>query len=210
MSNKFQSSTFVIDAVSKKVSLGDTVKRLRLKQAVTLEELSRRSGMSKSNISRIENGKISPTYDALCQISIGLGIDTQELFRSNDANKPTGRRSLTRAGDEKIIETPHYRLSIFCSDVTSRHFTMFSAEIKARSINEFASLMRHEGEEQIFVMEGAIVVYSDIYEPCRLEVGESIFFDSSIGHAVISVSEPDAKVIWTCSSSERLSSKLPT
>ncbi len=178
---------------------GDRLKRLRLDRGLTLDELSRQSNISKSNLSRIENNKISPTYDAISQIAHGLEIETQDLFKTKAKTKLRGWRSITRAGHEKIIETPQYRLSLLCSDIISKSFMMFLAEVKARSVTEFSSLVSHLGEEQIYVVSGKIELHTELYEPCIISEGESIFFDSTMGHAIISVSEENAQIVWTCS-----------
>ena len=40
------------------------------------------------------------------------------------------------------------------------------------------------------------MVYNDYYKPIKLSSGDSIYFDSSMGHALISTSDNDALVIW--------------
>lgn len=186
---------------------GRNVRKLRFEHSLTLDDLSRRSGLSKATLSRVENGKISPTYDAIVKIAAALDMETQELFRSDPKSKLRGWRSITYKGGERIVETPHYRLSLLCSDIVSKSFMMFAAEIKARSIDDFGSLVKHDGEEQIYVVSGSIQVYTELYEPVRLGVGESMFFDSSLGHAIISTSKKNAHVIWTCSSQLPLESQ---
>ena len=179
---------------------GRNVRKLRFEHSLTLDDLSRRSGLSKATLSRIENSKISPTYDAIVKIAAALDMETQDLFGSNTREKPRGGRSITYKGGERIVETPHYRLSLLCSEIVSKSFMMFAAEIKARSIDDFEALVPHDGEEQVYVVSGAIEVHTELYEPVRLGVGESMFFDSSLGHAIISTSKKNANVIWTCSS----------
>ena len=45
----------------------------RIAQHMTQEELSQKSGVRQSNISRIESGTSSPTIDTLSRIAAGLG-----------------------------------------------------------------------------------------------------------------------------------------
>ena len=49
-------------------------------------------------------------------------------------------------------------------------------------------------------MSGEIEVVTEFYAPARLAVGESIYFDSQMRHAVISVSKQDALVVWMATS----------
>ncbi len=59
------------------------VKEVREKKNYTLRQLTMISGVSKSTISKVENGKCSPTLDALEKIAIGLNAHITELFESD-------------------------------------------------------------------------------------------------------------------------------
>jgi quercetin dioxygenase-like cupin family protein len=63
-------------------------------------------------------------------------------------------------------------------------------------------LIRHGGEEWIYVTKGEIEVYSEFYQPERLQVGDSIYLDSRMGHAYISKSKGGAEVVSVCSAPE--------
>src|ERR1700760_4300977 len=76
--------------------LGRRVKRARLAQDLTLETASRLCGVSRSALSKIENGLMSPTFDVLQKIVRGLQIDLAELFGSASTPNANGRRALTR------------------------------------------------------------------------------------------------------------------
>ena len=58
--------------------------------------------------------------------------------------------------------------------------------------------VRHEGEELLLVLEGDVVVYTEEYEPLALTEGDSTYFDSTMGHAVVSTSKGDALILWVC------------
>lgn len=55
---------------------------------ITLRELERRSGISKSALQRIESGKTSPTLDQLDRIAIALNVNITYLYEWNkETNK---------------------------------------------------------------------------------------------------------------------------
>ena len=54
---------------------------VRLEKKLSQKELAKRTGMRQSNISRIENGKSSPTIATLQQIAVGLGKTLHIEFR---------------------------------------------------------------------------------------------------------------------------------
>ncbi|NKB79763.1 cupin domain-containing protein [Ochrobactrum daejeonense] len=70
--------------------------------------------------------------------------------------------------------------------------------MKARKLSDFKTLISHEGEVFLFVVGGTIMFHSDLYAPLRMEAGDSIYFDSKMAHAIISVSDEDADIIWVC------------
>ena len=53
----------------------ERVRALRFSKSMTLAELSARSGLPISTLSKIENGKVSLSYDKLQKLSVGLGTD---------------------------------------------------------------------------------------------------------------------------------------
>ncbi|WP_345725411.1 cupin domain-containing protein [Qipengyuania pacifica] len=73
----------------------------------------------------------------------------------------------------------------------------------AESASEFGDLVKHHGEEFIYVIEGAIEVHSEFYDPLVLEQGQSIYLDSSMGHAYVAAKGCDeAVVLGVCSSAD--------
>ena len=55
---------------------------VRTSKGFTLMELSKKSGIGKSTINNIENGKVSPTLFQLEMIAIALGVKITDLFES--------------------------------------------------------------------------------------------------------------------------------
>ena len=53
--------------------VGERLKTLRTKQNLSVRDLAEKTGINISNISRIENGKISPTIDVLDKLAKALG-----------------------------------------------------------------------------------------------------------------------------------------
>jgi hypothetical protein len=75
--------------------------------------------------------------------------------------------------------------------------------IRAKSAEEFGELVHHSGEEYIHVLEGAIKVFTEFYDPVVLTVGESIYIDSKMGHAYVTADGWDeAIVLGVCSSTD--------
>ena len=185
---------------------GSVLKSLRLANGWTLSEVSRRTGLPVSTLSKVENDKMSLSYDKLARISRGLEIDIGLLFASDGAAPPlslvTGRRSITRAGEGRVIETEPYEHVYPATDLLNKRFVPIVAEIRARSMSEFSELIRHPGEEYTFVLEGTVELHTDLYAPVTLEVGDSIYFDSGMGHVYLSAGPGRCRVLSICSGEE--------
>lgn len=184
---------------------GAVVKEERLRRGWTLADASERTGLTISTLSKVENDKISLSYDKLARLSQGLGIDISRLFGGGDLppqKSVVGRRSVTRRHEGRVIETPTYGHRYLAADLLSKSFIPVVAEIKIRSIEEFGDLVTHAGEEFAFVLEGAVDLYTAMYAPVRLNAGDSIYFDSAMGHAYIAASEGACRVLSICTGAE--------
>src|SRR5689334_20611358 len=80
------------------LDLARRVRALRGKSGLTLKELSARSGISISALSKLENGQLSPTYENIVRLAQGLAADITALFEDSVPAAVTGRRSITRKG----------------------------------------------------------------------------------------------------------------
>ena len=188
-----------------KAKPGSVLKGLRLANGWTLSEVSRRTGLPVSTLSKVENDKMSLSYDKLARISLGLDIDIGLLFSSEPSaplSLATGRRSITRAGEGRVIETEPYGHIYPATDILNKRFVPILAEVRAHSVSEFDELIRHPGEEYTFVLEGTIELHTDLYAPVTLEVGDSIYFDSGMGHVYLSKGPRPARVLTICSGDE--------
>lgn len=55
----------------------DELTSIRVKNKITMDELSLITGVSQKHISNIENHKATPTVETLNKIANGLGVDIQ-------------------------------------------------------------------------------------------------------------------------------------
>ncbi len=185
---------------------GAALRTLRMRKSWTLADVSERTGLPVSTLSKIENGKMSLTYDKLARISAGLEVDIAELFSPRVAiangGVPSGRRSITRAGQGQAIETDNYDHLYPASELLNKRFVPIVAELHARTLAEFGELIRHDGEEYTFVLDGTVEFHSELYAPVVLHKGDSIYFDSGMGHAYLAADAGPCRVLSICSGAE--------
>jgi transcriptional regulator with XRE-family HTH domain len=180
---------------------GAALRAFRRKQGWTLAEVNQKTGLPVSTLSRIETDQISPTYDQLSKLSVGLCIDMAQLLSGEmDDAKPvqTARRSVNRAGDGQILDTPMQSLRYLSVDLTNKQFAPIIGEIKARSLEEAGEFHRHNGEEFIFVVSGELELHSESYTPLRLRAGDSVYFDSGMAHAYVAVGKETCNILSIC------------
>ncbi|WP_248323215.1 helix-turn-helix domain-containing protein [Caballeronia sp. Sq4a] len=176
--------------------LGRRVRQARVAQDMTLETASRLCGVSRSALSKIENGLMSPTFDVLQKIVRGLRIDLGELFGNTSAPSASGRRALTRRNQGQRHAYRGYQMELLATELAHKAMLPFRIRISAHTLDAFDDWGRHEGEEFLYVISGSVCLYSELYAPTHLNAGDSIYFDSRTGHAAISTSEEDAEVLW--------------
>ena len=183
-------------AAAEAFHLGQRVRDIRTQAGLTLAAVALRAGLARSTLSKIENDQMSPTFEVLQRLSTGLGVDMDELLSPAREAGPTGRRSITRAGQGQIHETATYVHEFLCADLTHKHAVPSRTRIRARSIAEFPDWVRHEGDDFLLVLEGTVELHTEFYEPVTLGTGDSIYYDAQMGHLCVSVSKQDALVLW--------------
>jgi XRE family transcriptional regulator, regulator of sulfur utilization len=71
-----------MDEINQRVAA--SVRRVRQAQKLTLEELAKRSGVSRAMLSQIESLKVNPTIAVVWRISAGLGVPFADLLGQDE------------------------------------------------------------------------------------------------------------------------------
>jgi len=185
---------------------GAALRAIRTQRGWTLAEVSERTDLPVSTLSKIENDRMSLTYDKLARISSGLGVDISQLFMPQVVGMPgatvNGRRSITLSGQGQVIETDNYGHVYPAADFLNKRFVPVIAELRARTMEEFGEMIRHPGEEYAYVLEGVVEFHTELYAPVILRKGDSIYFDSGVGHAYLAADSGSCRVLSICSGPE--------
>ncbi|MFV0244861.1 MAG: helix-turn-helix domain-containing protein [Qingshengfaniella sp.] len=181
------------------LDLGARVRDLRKARGWTLEQAAQGAGLARSTLSKIENGQMSPTYDALKKLAQGLEISVPQLFTPPAAVQATGRMTVTPAGAGRMQATATYEHELLAGALSRKRMLPYRARIRARSFEEFNGWVRHDGEEFLLVLTGTIRLLTEFYEPVDMRRGDSAYYDAGMGHNVISTSPEDATILWVTS-----------
>jgi len=166
--------------------------RLRSHRAgrFTIDELSRRAGVSSGRISQIERGIANPSFETLWKLASALEVSIGSFFDGDEPESPlvvrkAERKRLVLAHDELDYEllTPNLQglLEVFIFSVPS------GFDNSRRPIS-------HRGEECIHVLEGTLVVNVGNNE-FVLEEGDSVTYESTVPHFVRNRSGHRARAI---------------
>jgi transcriptional regulator with XRE-family HTH domain len=172
----------------------------------TLKEMSQRTGIPLSTLAKVEHDRLTLTYDKLLQLSQRLNLRMSDLFSDADAASDTpitARRSIGRLSNAIRVNTPNYEYFYMCPELRRKRMVPTVTRVRAKSIEEFGELVHHPGEEYIYVLRGPIEIHTEFYEPILLQTGESIYIDSTMGHAYVAPDgSEDAMVLGVCASAE--------
>lgn len=76
--------------------VGEALAALREQQALSLDELSRRAGVSKSMLSQIERAQANPTVAVVWRLANALGVPLGDLLQSGAATTPPAITTVAR------------------------------------------------------------------------------------------------------------------
>lgn len=182
------------------IKLGKRLKEIRKSLGLTLEEVSKKTTLARSTLSKIENEQISPTFQVMQKLTTGLQIDIPQLFAPPKQVSATGRRDITRDGEGKAHPTSTYEHELLAFQLTNKKMMPFKSRVRARDFSEYSEWIRHDGEEFLLVLSGEICFFSEFYESVNLKEGDSVYYDANMGHMLTSLSEEDALILWITAS----------
>lgn len=169
-------------------TLGTLLRALRARQGWTLKQMSERSGIPVSTLSKVEHDRLTLSYDKLQQLSARLGMRMSELFAEDREETPqpvTARRSIGDQDQAVRVNTPNYDYYYLHTELRRKRMIPVGAVVRAKSLEEFGDLVRHAGEEFFYVVRGRVVVHTEFYDPVLLDAGQSMYIDSTMGHAYL-------------------------
>jgi transcriptional regulator with XRE-family HTH domain len=189
------------------IGSGDTpswsraIRHVRIEQGLSLRALSARAGLPYSTLSKLENGKMALTYDKLIRLTQALNVDIQDILANRQqaaAPVAVGRRSVTHAGEAVDAVSEKHVHYYPAADLLGKIMTPIIIDIQARSVEELGGLVRHSGEEYLYVLRGSMELHSDLYAPLALGPGDSVYFDSGMSHGYVRTSAEPCIILCVC------------
>ncbi|MBT8334244.1 MAG: helix-turn-helix transcriptional regulator [Desulfobacterales bacterium] len=165
------------------LDLGRQIRNLRNQRDLTLKDLSKLTGLSKPNLSQIENNLVTPPIATLINIATALGVPIGSFFqRSSQETNVVVVRKEDRYGIAKGPHISHigYQYEPLAYPKVDKSMEPFIVHMEKREAKEIV-YNNHRGEEFLIVLEGTLEFrYGDTV--FTLMEGDSLYFDSSIPH----------------------------
>ncbi|HEY0274986.1 MAG TPA: XRE family transcriptional regulator [Paenirhodobacter sp.] len=179
-------------------TIGARLREWRSNMGMTLSAVSSQTGVASSTLSKIENGQVSASYYTLKKICDGLEIPIEEIINPGHKSFAPGRRAITRQGEGALYRSNQYIYETHSTDLSRKEMIPMVMTVIARSPDDFEDWNKHDGEEYVLVLEGAVDIYTEFYAPVTLQQGESMYFDSSMGHKYCSRGPISARIVSVC------------
>ncbi len=165
-------------------NVGQRIQAFRRQQGMTLQRLAELTHLSKSLLSKIENGKVSSPVSTLFKIAQAFRAKVADFFDEADGKKPLV--IVKKGGGFKFRERmPYwvYECEALAHNRQNKLMEPFIAVTNRKSAGKV--FFTHPGEEILFVLEGRMkFLYGG--EEWFIRKGDCAYFDATIPHILLS------------------------
>lgn len=167
------------------IQLSQTIRKIRLAQNMTIEQLAQKSGFSKGFISQVENFRVTPSLNALNKIGEALGTGLSGLFQQDN---PVPEFTFGKMNDgEELVrdEGNKYGIRYFALAYPQIGRIMDPFLVEYRRTGEERDFMFHDTEEFFVLLEGTLDYYilneSGVH---RMNPGDTLYMKPNLPHKV--------------------------
>jgi len=160
----------------KKPNVGRMIRLLRDQERLSLRELSEKSGLSVTAISKIERGETSPTVASLHQLANALEVHVTDFFRQ-DINLAS---IFVKEDEVTLLRSKGIVIEGLGSGLPHQQLEPFKLTIAPNSGNSFDPVS-HSGEEFVYCLSGRLE-YQVGDESYTLEAGDRLLFKANQPH----------------------------
>lgn len=163
--------------------VGSKIKDIRRSKDLKLNELSQETGISIAMLSKIENGRVFPTWHSLLQIFNALDLNLNTFFNDLPVNSEFSGYLLFRSDVYEPIEKEEEAQGFDYRLVFNKNMEKSAMEISVLTLSPGATreTVSTDGLQFLFVVKGS-VTYHLGDKTLELNERDSLFFDGRIEH----------------------------
>ena len=170
------------------MDIGAKIKRLRLSNQLTLEELANRSELTKGFLSQLERDLPSPSIATLENILEALGTNLKDFFSEDEDEQ------IVFSKDDFFENTQDdYKISYIIPNAQKNEMEPILIELKEDK--KSMEIDPHDGEEFGYVIQGKVTLVNG-EEEYDVKKGETFYLKGNLPHYIINKNDTLAKVIW--------------
>ncbi len=175
-------------------SIGPRLRELRLQQGLSLQQLAERAGVSAAAIHKIERNGMVPTITTL--LKLADAFDRPVGYFVDEEADGAGPVAFTPAPERGAAYTPHAGVE---AQSISGSYARFFLDAAVTTIQAGAgsgpALSQHQGEELLFMLEGALAFEVDGID-YQLRPGDALHFRTDRPHRWENPGTKLARAIW--------------
>lgn len=162
--------------------VGPRLRRVREQRGVTLTDLSEMTGISKSTLSRLENGQRRPSLELLLPLAQAHRVPLDDLVGAPEVGDPRIRLKPRRVNGRTVLP------------LTKQPGAVQAWKIVIPAKQSTPAPRVHDGYEWLYVLTGRMrLVLGD--QDLVLDPGEAVEFDTTLAHWFGSTGEGPAEVL---------------
>lgn len=190
-----------------RVTFGKRLRAARKHNGWTLAEVADKAGISITTISRAERGQLALSYEKFSSLGRALQMDMGAMFaEAGTAKQSEGLDGpiVTRAGKGVLYRGDSFSYEFLGTQATGKQMSPILGTVHSRKFNGPEDFAHHAGEEFVYILAGSVDVHFEDGRVVKLKKGDSLYFDSRIGHAYVTTSRQLARTIGACTSESDL------
>ena len=174
------------------MTLGQRLRAIRQRARWTLKEMSQRSEIPVSTLSKVERDALSLSYQQLARLMEKLHLRAADLFEHASASASiTGWRSIQRGDAMTFQAVGADECGYACAELRHKKMMPLLVRLRGTQTTKHRWQLGGDGDEYLFVLEGSIEVSTQLYAPVVLNAGDSIYLDSRIEHSYAAAGNGD-------------------
>ena len=179
--------------------VGEKIKAVREAKQISIADVVERTGLAREQIERIESNVDIPSLAPLIKIARALGVrlgtflDDQDEMGAVVCRKEEHTGKTISFSNNAMSARTHMQYHSLSASKADRHMEPFIIDVEATDETSY-ELSSHEGEEFIYVMEGAVEIANGKKNHV-IEAGDSIYYDSIVPHHVHGFNGQAAKIL---------------